>query len=66
MVGDLELTYEVMELPSNRDWFVFAFTAEPGSPSQVRLEALKELCASAADDGAGEMAEARAEPHPED
>jgi DNA-binding helix-turn-helix protein len=68
VVGDLELTYEVMELPSNRDWFVFAFTAEPGSPSQVRLEALKELC-DLADGKPGEIAEmreARAEPLPED
>lgn len=68
VVGDLELTYEVMELPSNRDWFVFAFTAEPGSPSQARLEALKELC-DLADGKPGEIAEtreARAEPLPED
>ena len=68
VVGDLKLTYEVMELPSNRDWFVFAFTAEPGSPSQARLEALKELC-DLADGKPGEIAEtreARAEPLPED
>lgn len=31
VAGDLELSYQVMELPLNRDWFMFAFTAEPGS-----------------------------------
>lgn len=40
VVGDLELHYEAMELPANPDWFMFAFTAEPGSPSDERLQLL--------------------------
>ena len=42
-VGDLELSYESMELPANPDWFMFAFTAEPGSPSEERLKLLGSL-----------------------
>lgn len=30
-VGDLELVYEAMELPANPEWFMFGYTAEPGS-----------------------------------
>ena len=40
VVGDLELTYQAMELPMNRDWLMFAFTAEPGSPTEERLQTL--------------------------
>jgi transcriptional regulator with XRE-family HTH domain len=47
-VGDLELTYEAMDLPANPDWFVFAFTAEPGSPSEERLNLLGSLAATPA------------------
>jgi transcriptional regulator with XRE-family HTH domain len=43
VVGDLELSYEAMELPTNRDWFVFAFTAEPGSPTEERLQLLSSI-----------------------
>jgi hypothetical protein len=32
-----------MELPTNRDWFVFAFTAEPGSPTEERLQLLSSI-----------------------
>jgi len=42
-VGDLELSYEAMELPANLDWFMFAFTAEPGSPTEERLKLLGSL-----------------------
>ena len=40
VVGDLELTYQAMELPMTRDWLMFAFTAEPGSPTEERLQTL--------------------------
>jgi transcriptional regulator with XRE-family HTH domain len=40
VVGDLELSYEAMEFPANPDWFMFAFTAEPGSPTEERLRLL--------------------------
>ena len=40
VVGDLELSYEAMEFPANQDWFMFAFTAEPGSPTEERLKLL--------------------------
>lgn len=46
IVGDLELSYEAMELPTNRDWFMFAFTAEPGSPSEERLQLLSSVAVS--------------------
>ncbi len=42
-VGDLELSYEAMELPANPDWFMFAFTAEPGSPTEGRITLLGSL-----------------------
>lgn len=37
-VGDLELSYEAMELPVNPGWTMFAYTAEPGSASEKRLK----------------------------
>lgn len=40
VVGHLELSYEAMEFPANPDWFMFAFTAEPGSPTEERLKLL--------------------------
>ncbi|WP_129658344.1 helix-turn-helix domain-containing protein [Rothia halotolerans] len=46
VVGDLELSYEAMELPTNPDWFMFAFTAEPGSPSEERLKLLGSVAIS--------------------
>ncbi|MFT4048814.1 MAG: helix-turn-helix transcriptional regulator [Solirubrobacterales bacterium] len=48
-VGDLELRYEAMDLPANPDWFLFAYTAEPGSPSEERLRLLGSLAATPAD-----------------
>lgn len=45
-VGDLELSYQAMEFPANRDWFMFAFTAEPGSPTEERLALLGSLAAT--------------------
>jgi transcriptional regulator with XRE-family HTH domain len=42
-VGDLELTYEAMELPANPEWSMFGYTAEPGSPTEERLKLLGSL-----------------------
>lgn len=50
-VGDLELDHEALGLPSDPDWFLFAHTAEPGSPSHDRLQLLGSLAASGPDDG---------------
>jgi hypothetical protein len=48
-VGDLELVYEAMTLPTNPDWFMFGFTpAEPASPTEERLRLLASLAASPA------------------
>lgn len=44
-VGDLELAYEAMDLPANPDWFMFAYTTEPGSPTEDRLRLLGSLAA---------------------
>lgn len=43
VVGDLELSYEAMDLPANPDWFMFAYTAEPGSPTEERIRLLGSL-----------------------
>ena len=43
VVGDLELSYEAMDLPANPEWFMFAYTAEPGTPSEERLRLLGSL-----------------------
>ncbi len=45
-VGDLEFTYEAMELPSYPDLFMFAYTAEPGSPTEERIKLLGSLAVS--------------------
>ena len=45
-VGDLELSYQAMEFPANPDWYMFAFTAEPGTPSAERLALLGSLAAT--------------------
>ncbi|MEU6658901.1 helix-turn-helix transcriptional regulator [Streptomyces sp. NPDC046821] len=44
-VGDLELVYEAMDFPANPEWFMFGYTAEPGSPSEERLRLLGSLAA---------------------
>ncbi|MFT3877104.1 MAG: helix-turn-helix transcriptional regulator [Propioniciclava sp.] len=46
LVGDLELTYEAMDLPANPDWLMFGYTAEPGTPSEERLKLLGSLAAT--------------------
>ncbi|MBK7819783.1 MAG: helix-turn-helix domain-containing protein [Tessaracoccus sp.] len=48
VVGDLELTYEAMELPGNPDWLMFGYTSEPGSPTEDRLKLLGSLAATPA------------------
>lgn len=53
IVGDLELSYEAMELPTNPDWFMFAFTAEPGSPTEERLQLLSSVAVSSELSAAG-------------
>lgn len=45
-VGDLELVYEAMDFPANPEWFMFGYTAEPGTPSEERLKLLGSLAAS--------------------
>ncbi|MGV1010430.1 MAG: helix-turn-helix transcriptional regulator [Dermatophilaceae bacterium] len=46
LVGDLELDYEALDMPANPDWFLFAHTAEPGSPTDERLQLLGSLAAT--------------------
>jgi len=47
-VGDLELVYEAMDFPANPEWFMFGYTAEPGTPSEDRLKLLGSLAAEPA------------------
>ncbi|MCX4097983.1 helix-turn-helix domain-containing protein [Nocardia sp. alder85J] len=42
IVGELELTYEALELPADPGLTLFAYTAEPGTPSDERLRLLAE------------------------
>lgn len=46
VVGDIELSCEAMELPANPGWTMFAYTAEPGSPSDERLKLLASWAAT--------------------
>ena len=46
IVGDLELTYEAMELPSHPGLTMFALTAEPGSASADALSLLASWAAT--------------------
>jgi transcriptional regulator with XRE-family HTH domain len=46
-VGELELAYEVMELPASPELRMTAYTAAPGTPSAERLALLGSLAASA-------------------
>ncbi|GAA2077667.1 helix-turn-helix transcriptional regulator [Microbacterium hatanonis] len=43
VVGDLDLTYQGMDLASDRGLQMLVFSAEPGSPSQDRLQLLANL-----------------------
>jgi len=40
VVGDLELSYEALELPGDSGQRILVYTAEPGTPSQERLDLL--------------------------
>ena len=46
VVGDLELTYEAMELSADTGLTMFAFTAEPGSKSEQSLNLLASWAAT--------------------
>jgi hypothetical protein len=46
VVGDLDLTYEAMELPSDPGLTVLVYTAEPGSPSSDALNLLASWAAT--------------------
>ncbi|RSM48483.1 transcriptional regulator [Actinoplanes sp. ATCC 53533] len=48
VVGDLDLSYEVLELPSDPGLALLIFTAEPGSPSQHALDLLASWAATEA------------------
>lgn len=47
-VGDLELSYEAMDLPANPEWHMFGYTAEPGSPTEERIALLGSLAVTPA------------------
>lgn len=47
LVGDLELHHESLELPMEPDRFLYAYTAEPGTPTAERLQLLGNLAADA-------------------
>ena len=49
VVGDLELSYEAMELPANPGWTMFAYTAEPGSAGDERLSLLASWAATSSE-----------------
>jgi len=46
VVGDLDLTYEAMELPSDPGLTLLVYTAEPGSPTQDALDLLASWAAT--------------------
>ncbi|MFI7547480.1 helix-turn-helix transcriptional regulator [Actinoplanes sp. NPDC049599] len=48
VVGDLDLAYEVLELPADAGLALVVFTAEPGSPSQHALDLLASWAATKA------------------
>lgn len=55
-VGDLELVYEGWEFPANPEWFMFGYTAEPGSPTEERLKLLGSIAATPATETSDEGA----------
>jgi len=46
VVGDLELTYEALDLPADPGWHMFAYTAEPNSATHERLRLLASWAAT--------------------
>jgi hypothetical protein len=59
-VGDLDLTYEAMELPSDPGLTLLVYTAEPGSASQDGLDLLASWAATL------DQADPRTPPRPKD
>jgi len=45
-VGDLTFRFEAMDLPAYPGWEMFAYTTEPGSPSEERVRLLGSLAAT--------------------
>jgi hypothetical protein len=45
-VGDLEFTYEGLELPDSPGWVLYAYTTIAGSPTEERLQLLGSLAAT--------------------
>ncbi|BCW20241.1 transcriptional regulator [Arthrobacter sp. NtRootA9] len=64
VVGDLDLTYEALELPADPGLRINVYTAEPSTPSE---DALKVLASWAATEGAAHVRFRRADsfPHPQ-
>ena len=50
-VGDLDFAFEAMELPAHPGWEMFAYTTQPGSPSEERVRLLGSLAAIPVDPG---------------
>jgi transcriptional regulator with XRE-family HTH domain len=46
VVGDLDLTYEALELSADNSWQLFVYTAEQGSPTHERLRLLASWAAT--------------------
>jgi transcriptional regulator with XRE-family HTH domain len=46
VVGDLELSYEGLDLPADPGWHLYTFTAAPGTPSDDRLRLLASWAAT--------------------
>jgi hypothetical protein len=46
VVGDLELSYEGLDLPADPGWHLYTFTAAPGAPSDERLRLLASWAAT--------------------
>ncbi|MFT0848064.1 helix-turn-helix transcriptional regulator [Actinomycetaceae bacterium L2_0104] len=51
VVGDLEFSYQAMDLPANPEWFMFAYTAEAGSFTEERMKILASLAVAEQDIG---------------
>ncbi|GHH31337.1 helix-turn-helix transcriptional regulator [Streptomyces rubradiris] len=45
-VGDLEFTYEAMNLPDHPGWTMFAYTSAAGSPTEERIRLLGSLAST--------------------
>jgi transcriptional regulator with XRE-family HTH domain len=51
VVGDLELSYEGLDLPADPGWHLYTFTAAPGTPSDDRLRLLASWAATLEHEG---------------